>query len=85
MGRVSGFVPLIVETGTPQRLVVAEASEDFLETYGISPILGRGIQLEDTREGAPAIALLGPCVLATRVRRRSERVGPRCFASRIGR
>jgi predicted permease len=38
---------------------VAEASEDFLETYGITPILGRGIQLEDTREGAPAIALLG--------------------------
>jgi putative ABC transport system permease protein len=59
MGRVSGFVPLIVETGTPQRLIVAEASEDFLETYGITPILGRGIQLEDTRDGAPRVALLG--------------------------
>jgi predicted permease len=59
MGRVSGFVPPIVETGTPQRLTVAEASEDFLETYGIAPILGRGIQLDDTREGAPPVALLG--------------------------
>ncbi len=59
MGRVSGFVPLIVETGTLQRLTVAEASEDFLETYGILPILGRGIQLDDTRAGAPAVALLG--------------------------
>jgi predicted permease len=59
MGRVSGFVPLIVETGSPQRLTVAEASEDFLETYGITPILGRGIQESDTRDDAPRVALLG--------------------------
>ena len=59
MGRVSGFGMLIVETATPQRLIVAEASEDFLETYGITPILGRGIQADDTREGALAVALLG--------------------------
>ena len=58
-GRVSGFVPLIVDTGTPQRLTVAEASEDFLETYGIVPILGRGIQVDDTRPGVPVVALLG--------------------------
>jgi putative ABC transport system permease protein len=43
MGRVSGsFQSLIVEAGTPQRLTVAEVSEDFLETYGMSPIFGRG-------------------------------------------
>jgi putative ABC transport system permease protein len=59
MGRVSGFVPLIVEAGAPQRLIVGEASEDFLETYGIRPVLGRAIQQDDTREGAPRIALLG--------------------------
>jgi putative ABC transport system permease protein len=59
MGRVSGFTPLIVETGTPERLIVAEASEDFLDTYGVRPILGRGIQLDDTRGGAPRVALLG--------------------------
>jgi putative ABC transport system permease protein len=58
-GWVKGFMPPIVDTGTLQRLVVAEASEDFLETYGISPILGRSIQAEDTREGAPRVALLG--------------------------
>ena len=59
MGRVSGFVPLIVDTGTAERLTVAEASEGFLETYGITPILGRAIQEADTRTGAPAVALLG--------------------------
>jgi predicted permease len=59
MGRVTGFSPLIVETGTPQRLIVGEVSEDFLETYGITPILGRGITLDDTREGTPKVALLG--------------------------
>lgn len=59
MGRVSGFVPLIVDTGTLDRLTVAEASEDFLETYGVTPILGRNLQADDTREGAPSVALLG--------------------------
>ena len=59
MGRVSGLDPLIVDTGTPQRLTVASASEGFLETYGITPILGRSIQADDTREGAPAVSLLG--------------------------
>lgn len=58
-GRVAGFVPLIVDTGSPQRLLVGEASEDFLETYGISPILGRAFCADDTREGAPRVALLG--------------------------
>lgn len=58
-GRVSGFVPLIVETSAPQRLRVGEASEGFLETYGIFPILGRSIQVEDTNPRAPAVALLG--------------------------
>jgi putative ABC transport system permease protein len=59
MGRVSGFVPLIVDSGTPERLTVAEASEGFLETYGVSPILGRGIHADDTVGGAPGVALLG--------------------------
>lgn len=58
-GRVSGFKPLIVDAGVAQRLVVASASEDFLEAYGIAPILGRGFRIEDTRQGAPGVALLG--------------------------
>ena len=52
-------MPPIVDTGTPQRLTVATASEDFLETYGITPILGRSIEQDDTREGAPPVAVLG--------------------------
>jgi predicted permease len=58
-GRVSGFSQLIVDTGQPQRLVVGEASDDFLETYGINPIFGRGFHADDMQEGAPAVALLG--------------------------
>ncbi len=76
MGRVSGFVPLIVDAGTPERLIVAEASEDFLETYGLRPVLGRSIQSNDTREGAPRRAP-GPRVLAARAWRRSEGAGSR--------
>ena len=56
---MSGFVPLIVDTGAPQRLTVGSTSEDFLETYGVSPILGRSIQADDTREGAPRVGVLG--------------------------
>src|SRR5262245_46690923 len=51
MGRVTGVMPLIVDTGTPERLIVAEASEGFLEAYGITPVLGRGIHADDTRNG----------------------------------
>src|SRR5688572_33176604 len=58
MGRVTGFSPLIVETGIPQRLIVGEVSEDFLDTYGVAPIVGRGITLDDTRKEAPGVALL---------------------------
>ena len=58
-GRVTGFLPLIVEAGEPERLIVGDVSEDFLDVYGVRPLLGRGIQLEDTREGAPLVALLG--------------------------
>ena len=52
-GRVSGFVPLIVDSGTPQRLIVAEASEDFLETYGIVPILAEAFTWTIRATGAP--------------------------------
>jgi hypothetical protein len=58
-GRVTGVVPRVVETGQAERLIVGEASEDFLEVYGVKPLLGTAIQIEDTREGAPVVALLG--------------------------
>ncbi len=76
MGRVSGFGQLIVETGTPQRLIVAEASEDFLETYGITPILGRGIQAGRHARRRSRRGPARPRLLATGTRRRSERARP---------
>jgi putative ABC transport system permease protein len=74
-GRVSGFIPLIVDTGAAQRLIVASASEDFLETYGVVPILGRSFQRDDTREGAPAVALLGHAFWQTHLGGDSSVVG----------
>jgi predicted permease len=65
-GRLTGFLPLIVDAGAPERLTVGEASEDFLEVYGVTPLLGRGIRIEDTREGAPLVALLGHAYWQTR-------------------
>lgn len=61
MGRMSGFMPQIVETesGAPERLTVGEVSEDLLDVYGVRPLFGRGVTADDVREGAPAVALLG--------------------------
>ena len=58
-GRVAGFTPRIVDSGTPERLIVADVSEDFLEVFGIAPLLGRSIQAEDLNEGAPLVVLRG--------------------------
>jgi predicted permease len=58
MGREAGR-PVIVDAGTPERLTVGTASEDFLEVFGISPILGRGITADDRRPGSPLVVLLG--------------------------
>ncbi len=58
-GRVTGFLPRVVDAGEPERLIVGDVSEDFLEVFGVNPVLGRGLQIEDMREGAPLIALLG--------------------------
>ena len=63
MGRVTGTVPVstgvIVDVTTPQRVSVGEASEGFLETYGVMPLVGRGFTAGDTLDGSPAVALLG--------------------------
>ena len=58
-GRVSGFSDLIVDAGEPERLTVGSASEDFIEAYGAAPIVGRGFSIDDTREGADPVVLLG--------------------------
>lgn len=58
-GRVTGFLPRVVDAGMPERLIVGDVSEDFLEVFDIKPILGRGIKTEDLREDAAPVALLG--------------------------
>jgi putative ABC transport system permease protein len=49
----------IVEAGDANRVRVGEVSEDFLEVFGVSPTLGRPVYAEDTKPGAPLVALLG--------------------------
>ena len=80
-GRVTGFLPRIVDAGEPERLIVGDASEDFLEVYGVRPILGRGIQIEDTREGAPLVVLLGHAYWKSRFGSARDAIGR---AIRIG-
>jgi predicted permease len=63
MGRVTGVASvatagMVVDLGAPQRVTVGQASEGFLETYGVVPLLGRSFTVDDTRGGAPAVALL---------------------------
>ena len=43
------------------------ASEDFLEVFGIVPILGRGITADDRRPGSPLVVLLGHQYWQTRL------------------
>jgi predicted permease len=59
IGRLTGSRPSLVDAGTPERLTVGTASEDFLEVFGVSPILGRAITADDRRPGAPLVVLLG--------------------------
>jgi putative ABC transport system permease protein len=66
MGREIGR-PVIVDAGTPERLTVGTASEDFLEVFGIFPILGRGITADDRRPGSPLVVLLGHQYWQTRL------------------
>lgn len=71
MGRLTGLGPVIVDAGAdavpPERLTVGTASEDFLEVFGIFPILGRGITADDRRPGSPLVVLLGHQYWQTRL------------------
>jgi len=51
--------PVVLDGGQPHRVNVASASEGCLGVFGVAPVLGRGISIDDTREGAPAVVLLG--------------------------
>ena len=56
-----------MDAGAPERLTVGTASEDFLEVFGIVPILGRGITADDRRPGSPLVVLLGHRYWQTRL------------------
>jgi putative ABC transport system permease protein len=59
--------PVIVDAGTPERLTVGAASEDFLEVFGVFPILGRGLTADDRRPGSPPVVLVGHQYWQTRL------------------
>jgi len=71
MGRLTGVGPVIVDAGVdavaPERLTAGTASEDFLEVFGIFPILGRGITTDDRQPGSPLVVLLGHQYWQTRL------------------
>ena len=46
------------EPGTPQRVQVMEVSPTFFSFLGVTPHLGQLFSLEDSREGAPNVALI---------------------------
>jgi predicted permease len=66
MGRPVGR-PVIVDAGTPERVVVGTASEGFLEVFEIVPVLGRAITADDRRPGSPLVVLLSHRYWQTRL------------------
>ncbi len=55
--------------------MVGEASEDFLEVYGITPRIGRPFTLDDMRQQAPAVVLLGHSYWLNRLAANPDVVG----------
>ena len=50
---------LVVEDGEPTRRRVQTVSENYFETLGVTPILGRTIHLDDTNLAKPFVVLAG--------------------------
>lgn len=59
MGRPSGFAPVIVDAGTPERLVVGTATEGLFGVFGVKPLLGRAFNAADRQAGAPPVVMVG--------------------------
>ena len=59
----------------PERLTVGTVSEDFLEVFGIFPILGRGITADDRQPGSPLVVLVGHQYWQTRLNGASDVLG----------
>lgn len=75
MGRLTGFRRVLVDAGTPERLAVGSASEDFLEVFGISPLAGRAFTADDRRPGAALVLLIGHRYWQTRFAGAADIVG----------
>jgi len=54
-----GWSPEVIDTGEFDRARVRRWSEGCLDLYGLKPALGRGFTADDTRIGAPLVAMLG--------------------------
>ncbi|HET8676910.1 MAG TPA: ABC transporter permease [Blastocatellia bacterium] len=48
----------LVERGNPERLPGAEVTADYLNTLGVSPVVGHSFTAEEDRAGGPAVALI---------------------------
>jgi len=55
--RAGGSCDMMV-SDTPRRIACQSVTGNFLQTFGIAPILGRDFNAEDDRPHAPAVALL---------------------------
>jgi hypothetical protein len=51
--------PTLVDAGELERVPAESWSEGCLETYGLPPAVGRSFTIDDTRAGAPGVAMLG--------------------------
>jgi putative ABC transport system permease protein len=51
--------PEVIDTGEFDRVLIRRWSEGCLDLYGLKPAIGRGFTVEDTRIGAPPVAMLG--------------------------
>jgi putative ABC transport system permease protein len=48
----------VIERGTPERVPGAEVMADYLNTLGVSPLLGHSFTAEEDRVGGPAVVLI---------------------------
>jgi predicted permease len=51
--------PPITDGQSPEPVRGMEISEGYLDLYGVTPLLGRGIEADDTRDDAESVLLLG--------------------------
>jgi putative ABC transport system permease protein len=49
----------LVENGEPERIEGATIQSDYLATLGVTPILGRGFNVDEDRPGGASVALVG--------------------------